>query len=656
MRQQPRQLAAVLAAGLIAINLIPSRASAQELPAPEATLRIDSVDTRDHPAVTATITVPPEFVGQQLDTAAFTVTDGDEALTVGVTQLPNDALQVVLVLDTSGSMTGPPLSAARDAALSFVDEMPPGVEIAVVGFGNEPEVLSEFSTDPEAARAALDRLTATGETALYDALQVAAALFPGTEDARRRVVLLSDGGDTVGRATLDDAILALLGTDAGFSAVELTSPEQDSAALDRLATAVDGRVVGAGDPAALDDIFQTIAADLVNQYELTFETPSFGPTEVTISVAAAGVTASAAQAVRYPPPPTPAVEPAPRPVEPVAPPPSVGPEPALEDNARVVVPGPLSDPTALAIGAALIFVALVIGSMSIRVSGRTVTQMARRATRRRQRKEGGALSGIASRATQLAERTLERGERQRTVGLLLEQAGVRLRTGEFVVLAGSIALTALALGTFLFGPLIGVSAGIFVVTAFRFGLAWKASRRRARFADQLGDVLQLISGSIKAGYGLLQALEAAAGESLPPMSEELQRLIVETQLGRDLPEALRAMADRVDSEDFRWVVEAIEIQREVGGDLAEILQTVAATVRDRAAIRRRIRALSAEGRLSAYILIALPFLVGGAISITNPGYMSELTSTTAGKAMIAGGVVLMAIGATWMRRIVRLVF
>jgi tight adherence protein B len=637
---------------------MPNSASGQELPAPESVLRVDTLDTTEHPKVTATVTVPPEFVGQELGATAFTVVEAGQALPAAVTQLPNDALQVVLVLDTSGSMKGAPLTAAREAALSFVSAMPPGVEIAVIGFGNEPEVLSEFSTDTTQATAALDRLDAGGETALYDALEAAAALFPADDGARRRVVLLSDGGDTVSEAPLEEAILGLLGASAGFSAVELTSPEQDSNALQRLATAVDGRVVGAGDPAALDSIFKTIASDLVNQYQLSYQTNTFGPTEVTISVAASGVTASAVQAVRYPPPPTPAVDPAPRPVKPVAPVTTVGPEPAPERNARIVVPGPLSDPTALAIGGALVFLALLIGSQSMRVSKRTVAAMAKGAKRKRSRgsKKGGALSGITSRATLFAERTLERGEGEKTVGILLEQAGVRLRSGEFVVLAGSISLTLSALGTFLLSPLIGLSVGVVVLAAFRFGLAWKASRRRAAFGDQLGEILQLISGSIKAGYGLLQALEAAASESLPPTSEELQRLLVETQLGRDLPEALRAMADRVDSEDFRWVVEAIEIQRDVGGDLAEILQTVATTVRDRAGIRRRVRALSAEGRLSAYILIGLPFLVAGAISVTNPSYMAELTQSVAGKVMIGGGISLMVVGALWMRRIVRIVF
>ncbi len=653
-----RTTTTLLLCALAAMLLLPTAAKAQELPEltdSTAILRIDDVDESDHPVITATVTVPRALVGYELGAESFSVTEGGAILPVTVTQLPNDALQVVLVLDASGSMAGSPLAAAKEAALSFVAAMPPGVEIAVVAFGNESVALSGFSTDPEDAVAALDRLTTQGETALYDALVAASVLFPEAEDARRRVVLLSDGGDTVSAASLEQAIVGLLGSGAGFTAVELVSPEQDSAALERLAAAVDGRVVGADDPAALDAIFQTIASDLVNQYKITYEAEAFGFTEVTIGVAAAGVAAATNQAVRYPPAPTPATVPAPSPTP--VPTPAIAdvPEPvAAQPTARIVVPGPLSDPTNLAIGGALIFLALVLGSQSFRVSQRTVAAVVKRAARKRAHKTG-ALSGIASRATMLAERTLERSG-DRGVGRLLEQAGVRLRTGEFVVLAGSVAMTLLVVATLAFSILVGLALGLATALGFRYSLSWRASRRRRAFADQLGDVLQLISGSIKAGYGLLQALEAAASESLPPTSEELQRLLIETQLGRNLPEALRAMAERVDSEDFRWVVEAIEIQREVGGDLAEILETVAATIRDRAGIRRRIHALSAEGRLSAYILTGLPFVVGAAISFTNPGYMSELTGSVAGRFMIGGGIGLMIVGAAWMRRIVRLVF
>ena len=133
----------------------------------------------------------------------------------------------------------------------------------------------------------------------------------------------------------------------------------------------------------------------------------------------------------------------------------------------------------------------------------------------------------------------------------------------------------------------------------RFWLKRKASKRQAAFADQLPDALQLLAGGIRAGFGLMQAIDNVAGELPAPAGEEFQRVKVETHLGRDTNEALRAMALRVGSQDFEWVVEAIEINREVGGDLGEILDSVGGTIRDRNRLRRRIKSLSAEGRVSA---------------------------------------------------------
>jgi tight adherence protein B len=132
--------------------------------------------------------------------------------------------------------------------------------------------------------------------------------------------------------------------------------------------------------------------------------------------------------------------------------------------------------------------------------------------------------------------------------------------------------------------------------------------------------------------------------------------VVESHLGRDLGEALRAMADRIGGEDFRWVVDAIEIHREVGGDLAEILQTVAETIRDRGQIRRRVKTLSAEGRLSGIVLMVLPIAVAILVSFTNPTYLTELTGSTAGQLMIAFGLGFMVMGALWIRRIVKIKF
>jgi tight adherence protein B len=182
----------------------------------------------------------------------------------------------------------------------------------------------------------------------------------------------------------------------------------------------------------------------------------------------------------------------------------------------------------------------------------------------------------------------------------------------------------------------------------------KAARRRRAFEQQLPDVLQMMSGALRAGYSIQQALAAVAEDGQPPASDEFRRTTAEVRLGATIDEALRQMAQRLGVIDFDWVVMAIEIQREVGGDLAEVLEAIAQTIRERERLRRHIKALTAEGRLSGWILGGLPFFMAGMLLLINPDYLAALFESGFGLVMIAGASVLMVIGAFWMRKIIRI--
>ena len=163
------------------------------------------------------------------------------------------------------------------------------------------------------------------------------------------------------------------------------------------------------------------------------------------------------------------------------------------------------------------------------------------------------------------------------------------------------------------------------------------SRRQRAFADQLEDSLQLMSSGLRAGHSLLQALDGVSQEMPQPASEEFARIINETRVGRDLAQALDETAARTDSKDFAWVAHAIAINRQVGGNLAEVLDTVGGTIRERGQIRRQVKALSAEGKLSAIVLMALPFGVTGFLTLTNPGYLAKFTESLVGYGLIGAG-------------------
>jgi tight adherence protein B len=183
-------------------------------------------------------------------------------------------------------------------------------------------------------------------------------------------------------------------------------------------------------------------------------------------------------------------------------------------------------------------------------------------------------------------------------------------------------------------------------------LSVKESRRRKSFVDSLPETLSLMSGSLTAGYSLPQAVDSVVRDGQDPVAGEFNRALVEARLGVPIEDALETIADRMRSKDWAWVVMAIRVQREVGGNLAELLLTVAGTLRERARIRRQIQTLSAEGRLSAWILGGLPIAFTLYLLVGRADYILTLTKEPLGWLMIVGGLILMTVGGLWMKKIV----
>ena len=238
----------------------------------------------------------------------------------------------------------------------------------------------------------------------------------------------------------------------------------------------------------------------------------------------------------------------------------------------------------------------------------------------------------------------------------LETAGVRLSRAEFIVLVIVGAVVGALLGLVIGLPVLSVLLVVMAPFAGHIVLAFLAGKRRTKFDQQLGDTLQLLAGGLRAGHSILRAIEAAAAESQSPTSEEMRRVITETSLGRDLLASLTDTSERMKSEDFVWIAQAIQINREVGGNLADVLDQVNETIRERAEIKGHIKALAAEGKFSAYILIAMPIGIVLMLLAVNPGYMDAMFTNTLGWIMIGGSVVMMTIGSLWMRKIIDLKF
>ena len=268
----------------------------------------------------------------------------------------------------------------------------------------------------------------------------------------------------------------------------------------------------------------------------------------------------------------------------------------------------------------------------------------------------GQFAGAAEDAVALADRVLARVGRTGQLQHTLEQAGVRARPAEVLVIAAAATLGAGAVGVVLGNAGTGLLLALVAPLVVAAVISVRRSRRRAAFMAQLDDSLQLMASSLRAGHSVLRAIDAVSRDSESPTAEEFSRVVNEARVGRDVNEALEEVALRTGSEDFGWVVQAIAIHREVGGNLAEVLDGVGVTIRERNQLRRQARVLSAEGRTSGVILFSLPIIVTGLLAVVSPQYIGALFESSAGVLMVVVAATLMAVGALWLRTLVKVRF
>lgn len=254
----------------------------------------------------------------------------------------------------------------------------------------------------------------------------------------------------------------------------------------------------------------------------------------------------------------------------------------------------------------------------------------------------GELGTVAAGSLHLANRALHRWDRRGTLRDRIEQADLALRPAELVVIAAAAGLAA--------GAALGVLTGVVWVVPLplaaaplvtRWFLTARARRRAARFAAQLPDALGLVAGSLAAGHTFLRSIQLMADEVEAPLADELRRVVDETQLGTPLVAALDAMAARVRLDDVAWMVRAIRIQQAAGGQLGDLLAKLSEHMRAREELRREVRALTAEGRVSAWVLGAMPVCLFVAVQVVNPGYLDPLLQ---GWGLVWSGLTAVSVG------------
>jgi tight adherence protein B len=268
------------------------------------------------------------------------------------------------------------------------------------------------------------------------------------------------------------------------------------------------------------------------------------------------------------------------------------------------------------------------------------------------RPEGAALDSAKQAAANVLKRN--RGLEVK-IAQRLEGAGSSWRPAEWLLMHAAVFIVFSIVGLLLGAGNLIIGLVFMAVGAFGpwFYLGFRRNRRKKKFERSLPDTLQLMSGSLAAGLSLAQSVDTIVREGSEPIAGEFRKVLVETRLGLSLETALQGIADRMQSKDFDWVVMAINIQRQVGGNLAELLDTVAATMREREYMRRQVAALAAEGKLSAMVLGGLPPIFLLYLLLANHSYVIVLFTRPIGIAMLVGGAMILSVGIFWMSRIVK---
>jgi tight adherence protein B len=616
---------AVLAAALSAALVLTAGAS--------AAVELKGVDASGYPTVRATaVTSTPLSKPPVLTENGVTVV-GLKAENLGRQKY------VVLAIDNSRSMQGRALVDARQAARAFVAAKPDADRLSVVVFGNDAKQLTDFSSariDADAALATVELAPRQG-TALYDAVALGARSLGSQALPGRVLILLTDGSNQGGSETLRSALAAARNAGVVVYPIAIVNEDFSAAPLMRLAKETGGTYYPAPSSAALTGIYTKIAAELSRTWRLEYVTAARPGSNLRLRVDVGGA-GSAGAALAIPGDSTG----------------SVAPEPSS------LLPAHLYSSSA-----GTLFLAAAVGFMMLLAAG--IALAVRKGTRLRNKldahvvpqkavggkKRKGERFGAAAGLFKATENAFGHLRHWRALQRLIERADLPLRTVEFIYIAVGV--------SFAFGLIAAVAGskppvillGFVLGGSLPFGFLWfRARKRLAAFENQLPDLLITMAASLKAGHSFRQGIQSVVDEGQAPASDEFKRVLTETRLGRPMDDALAEMTERVGSKNLEFVMTSVTIQRQVGGSLAGLFDMVAEAVRQRQQFARKIRSLTAMGRMSAYVLAGLPFFVAGALSLLNPEYMSPLYHTSAGQKLIILGLVMMAFGSLILKKIV----
>ena len=543
---------------------------------------------------------------------------------VAVSGRDTHAIGVVLALDESVSMRGAPLSAARRAAQAFADRRLTSQGLGVVTFNAALRTVLEPTTNAHAIEQALARppQVASG-TRIWDAVDRSIELLRATGVRAGSVVVLSDGRDTRSRVTPQQVAADARAAAVRIFTVGLRSPQFDPEPLRQISLATGGAYAETSS-GGLVQVYAALAERFAREYVVAYSSVAHrGSTvHVTVVVPAFGRAAGTAT-VQYTVP--------------------LPPGAILERSSWdrfVASRGSV---------AAMVLIAAALAAAAVGLGLRALRD---RPVRRRIAPFVGVDVGAARGRNERVplSRRLERFgfwqgfERDLDIGRVTQSA-------ELLTVAALAASAVSVVAVLLAGlPWLSIVA-ILPPAAVRWHASREAARMRARFEEQLPDTLQVLASALRAGHGLAGALRVAGAEAPEPTRGELDRALAEEQLGVPLDDALTVVAGRMRSVDLEHVAFVAGVHRQTGGNTAEVLDRVHDAVRERFELRRTVRTLTAQARLTRWILVLLPVLLAGAISLLNREYMQPLYGTTFGRGAVALAVAMVVAGFLLIKRL-----
>ena len=624
-----RSVLLLLAAALVAVPLTSAGAATDGL-------QLSPGGTANFPHKSLVLSVPSGVVIDPEDVAVLE--NGQPVHELSVKSVGSSAeseFGTVLAIDASNSMRGEPIERAIEAARTFAAHRRASQELGIVTFNRRARTVLAPTTDDDAIEAALAEPPAlVKQTHMRDGVIAALDTLRRADVQAGSVIVLSDGADTGSRAAMSELTAAVQARGVRVFTIGLESPRFSETALVRLAKAAGGEYTPAPSTSELERVYDELGARLAGEYLVRYSSITGPKKDVLVQATVAGVPGQAT--LRYE---SPKIG--------VPPQPTVSPEASgfWGSTAAMILVG-LGSACLICFAAAWVLI-------DRRRPPSTEERIAAFVTMRAQDVE----RADESQADSLYER-LDMGLRGRAwwrrFSVAVDVARIDHKPAQIAVVTAALTVLTMWLFVSISGATwVALFAAVVPIGAHKF-VSYRAAKQRQMFGDQLADNLQVIASAMRAGQSFGGALSVAVEDAPEPAKREFKRVVADEQLGIPPEESIGTVVERMQNRDLHQVALVAELQREAGGNSAEVLDRVADTIRDRVALRRLVSSLTAQGRLSRWVVSLVPVGLAMYLALTAPDYLDPLVKTTMGNIMLGIAITMVTSGSLIIKRIVEI--